>query len=143
MGAPLNPATTLAGLLVFFTVLGMSACDDEQPAATPQDVSGECTPTCVDTYALAYDFGNGCLPSNNAEIFVGCLPIDPCTESYSMERHCFISPERDAIIIDPEQISHVDAIQYLKDELGWIDCEDVIVDEYWHDELIHMFQVCD
>jgi len=149
------------GLLVIVVLLVIPACDEGQPSAndvpsndtlldassdvsgsdTALDVSSECMPTCVDTYALAFNFDNECVPTNTAEIHLGCLLIDPCNESYHPERSCYISPEHDAIVIYPNQYTYPDVALHLTSQLGWVNCEDVI--EVVPQEFENMFPVCE
>lgn len=141
---------TVTGLLVVFVLLGIPACDEEQPASsdvpgneTALDVFGECAPTCVETYALVFDFENECLPTNNAEFFLGCLPFEhPCESSaYAEFRSCYISPDHDAIIIWTIHVFQWEILEYIKSQLGWVNCEDVF--EYVPEEFENMFPVCE
>ena len=104
------------------------------------DASPECTSTCAETHALTFDLERECLPANQIPTDLGCIPYDPCNENLHPERHCYISPEHDLIVIYPEQVTYPDVVSYLKEQFGWVNCEDV-VDEV-PQEYENMFPVC-
>ncbi|MFH1531162.1 MAG: hypothetical protein ABIK09_10580 [Pseudomonadota bacterium] len=117
----------LSALLSFFVLSGTQACDD-------------CGPACVDTYALEFDLENECLPSNDAEIYLGCLPSSSCEGETTMERRCYISEDHSMIVIDPNQITSYATSRHLTNKLDWVRCEDVV--ENVPQEYLNMFPLC-
>lgn len=115
---------------------------DTKAGETAEDTPGECLPTCVETYARLFDEEKECVTSNDADIYVGCLPLeDPCEDpGYSEERRCYVSSERNTIVIWTVDVVYAEVLAHLTGTLGWQPCEDVF-DEV-PQQYESMFPVC-
>ncbi|MFH1532987.1 MAG: hypothetical protein ABIK09_19860 [Pseudomonadota bacterium] len=127
----------MRGIIIGLYAVTSSSCAG---SAYESDASSECSPTCAETVALTFDLEHECIPANQIPTDLGCIPLDPCIESPGLDRHCYISPEHNLIVINPNQVTHPDVITYLKEQFGWVNCEDV-VDEV-PQEFMNMFPVC-
>lgn len=143
----MTPARTINCSLLIFAVCCVASCDSETGSNESDsiavddalDTNDGCEQVCDEIYALVFDFEDECVISNTADYYLGCIPYSSCDPTESSARFCLVSPERDALVVMPNQID-VMHVMYLKEELGWQSCRDIF--DVVPEEFESMFPVC-